>query len=507
MRAADWWGPGQWFLGFYGVGKGLVPVDDLVPGCGDVLAWAKRNGARDGTPFFISPSGRAEVLINAFWRSPKARNLAASTQRRYAFSLKVWLDFLHAVGVPWDQATEDTLAMFKEWRLSAEDNEEHVAPGSFRLDLAALRKFYLWASTKTEVDNPVRLRVVGETFFGMEITALEASPSGVRRADVKWLTPEAFRLWRNVGLRGFTTEGLPAERWRGRTEDRDVAYAEGLYATGLRMGEWSSVLTVELPEPSHEGILRCQLAKACAKRKSGRRYWIGRRAAQTVRFYMEEGGRPAAVARGQRAGIYDQVADRWVLRAVRPQGVIEVVDDHGAVREVNLDALKPERRMRLFRDGPRGLEPLWLWLNHDGTPRPKQAWHKTFDRANQRVNKALSQAGKPGRLWCRPHMLRHSFALRWFCIVKFVGWQREGRMSDKERREFREEFGSVWFTMATLLGHSNPETSKQVYLEPFQALEVEQMILMMDGDDRAALERLVNVLAAGEPRVLTAEGA
>jgi hypothetical protein len=58
--------------------------------------------------------------------------------------------------------------------------------------------------------------------------------------DVKWLTPEAFRLWRNVGLRGFTFDGMPAESWSGRTEDRDVAFAAGMSRLSCRFCVLSS---------------------------------------------------------------------------------------------------------------------------------------------------------------------------------------------------------------------------------------------------------------------------
>ena len=68
------------------------------------------------------------------------------TKRRYAFSLKVWLDFLHAIGESGEYVAPDVLGAFKEWRLSAQDNPEHVTPGSFRVDLAAIRRFYLWAA-------------------------------------------------------------------------------------------------------------------------------------------------------------------------------------------------------------------------------------------------------------------------------------------------------------------------------------------------------------------------
>ena len=160
--------------------------------------------------------------------------------------------------------------------------------------------------------------------------------------------------------------------------------------------------------------------------------------------------------------------------------------------------------MRLFREGAGGLEPLWLWLNDDGTPRLKQAWHKTFARANARVDKALATRDAAGRLWARPHMLRHSFALRWYCIATFVAWQRTALLTEAERRDFRNQLGDVWFLLATLLGHRSAETTRQVYLEPFQALQVEHLVALMDADDRSALERLVETLGAAEPRVLTA---
>ncbi|MGQ9411197.1 hypothetical protein [Mycolicibacterium gilvum] len=55
-----------WTLHFYDFRRRFVPVDDVVPGLGDVEAWAKRNGARDGTPFFLDPVGRADALVNAY---------------------------------------------------------------------------------------------------------------------------------------------------------------------------------------------------------------------------------------------------------------------------------------------------------------------------------------------------------------------------------------------------------------------------------------------------------
>ncbi|MGW4330461.1 hypothetical protein ACWEKR_31785 [Nocardia sp. NPDC004573] len=103
-------------MGFYDFQRRWANVDHLVDGVGDVLAQARQNGAVDGTPFFVDPWGRADPLINAFWRAPKpgAMGLKVDTLRRYAFSLKVWLDFLHVIGVRWDEVGRDELAMFKQ---------------------------------------------------------------------------------------------------------------------------------------------------------------------------------------------------------------------------------------------------------------------------------------------------------------------------------------------------------------------------------------------------------
>ncbi|MCP2625424.1 site-specific integrase [Mycolicibacterium smegmatis] len=491
-----------WSLHFYDFQRRFVSVDDVVPGLGDIADWAKRNGARDGTPFFLDPWGRADAVVNAYWRDPVLRRRATATVRRYALSLKVWLDFLHAVDVRWDHASRSEFAAFKEWRLSARENPQCVSAASFCVDRSAIRGFYLWAAEHQGVENPVRARAIATSWAGGQRVTLESTPSGMRRSDVKWLTPQAFRLWRNLGLRGFTGAGMPHPDWRGSTEDRDTAFVDGLFGTGLRIGEWSSVLTSEVPTPGSEGLTRSRVASACAKGGSGRTFWMRHRVSQQVDFYLHEGSRTAAVARAQAAGRYEQVVDSWIVERVRSDRRLDVVDEEGSRRVVSLDALDPLLRMKMFRRVRGGLEPMWLWLNHDGTPRPKHAWYKTFDRANARVAGALThEHGAP--LWCRPHMLRHSFALRWYCIATFVAWRRTGMLTAQEQRDFRNQLGDVWFLLATLLGHRSAEVTRNVYLEPFQALQVEELVALMDADDRQSLERLVATVGVGEPRVLT----
>ena len=58
----------------------------------------------------------------------------------------------------------------------------------------------------------------------------------------------------------------------------------------------------------------------------------------------------------------------------------EVVQRHsgGTQRKVSLNILDPARRRKLYRMTKQGLEPLALWLNEDGSPRPAHSWEHTF---------------------------------------------------------------------------------------------------------------------------------
>ncbi len=76
-------------------------------------------------------------------------------------------------------------------------------------------------------------------------------------------------------------------------------------------------------------------------------------------------------------------------------------------------------------------------------------------------------------------------------------------LTEPEQRDFRNQLGDVWFLLATLLGHRSVETTRNVYLEPFQSLQVDQLVAVMEADDRAALERLIDVVSVDEARVLS----
>ncbi len=445
---------------------------------GDLLATWSERGRISRQPFLIAPDGRADPRINAFFASPRMRSKSPLTWSKYAQSLAMWLNFLQVVGSTWDEATDEDAENFKEWRMTEPTNESRVEAGTFVANLAALRTFYRWAAPRFGVSDPVAAT-----------NDFDLAPRGARRPAVKWLDPGGYRRWRDLGLGGLGLDGRADATWRGRNEQRDTAFADGLYGTGLRLTEWSTVLLPELPDDQADrGYSTCRLADACAKGGHGHPYWLPRTALQTVLDYIE-GARARAVRRAQLEGLYSALPSRRkVLRAVgRKQLVLQDVD--GSEVTVKMNLLKPQTRRALFWDNGYGLEPLALWLNEDGLPREPHGWQHTFTQANQRIVRlGLSNFS------ATPHMLRHSCALRWYSVGRLAYERRFGHLSDDEAKDFRQQFGDTWDLVATYLGHRNPETTRQYYLEPFRALDVE--ILLQHAHDAAVESFLASYLAA-----------
>jgi hypothetical protein len=103
------------------------------------------------------------------------------------------------------------------------------------------------------------------------------APRARRQEDVKWLDPDGYKRWRDLGVRGLDLSGRHDRWWRGRNGDRDAAFCDGLYGTGLRVPEWASVVLPELPAyDRRRGFYTCQLADRCAKGGAGHPYWIPR---------------------------------------------------------------------------------------------------------------------------------------------------------------------------------------------------------------------------------------
>ena len=107
-----------------------------------------------------------------------------------------------------------------------------------------------------------------------------------------------------------------------------------------------------------------------------------------------------------------------------------------------------------------------VFLGESGLPMAPDTWERVFAGASRRC---LS-LGVP--VTCHPHMLRHSFALRMLLTLTHAFDRRMG-LTAEERREYRLLFGDPWVLVQTLLGHTSPETTRNIYLEPVSGLQVD----------------------------------
>ncbi|MEO3749421.1 integrase [Streptomyces sp. B6B3] len=460
---------------------------------------------------------RPDPRVNLYFRNSRIASRQPSTWRRYAYSLAVWLGFLDSIGIAWDEATGEDYTDFKFWRITDFRNDERVQPTSFDTDRAALNSFYSWAGPLYGCANPVAPGYTLRPADPGDIAPAQgrrdpARPAGSTRRRVKWLLRGAFEQWRDIGFRGYGFDGLRAEGWRGANEDRDCAFVDGLYGTGLRLAEWGSVLDVELPSLEMAGRFpRALLARACTKgKRDGREYRVPAGVVSSLNGYLDrvEGSRAEAIRRARRAGRYDRIPGMKIVTGLSPRArTLTILTDQGSTTR-SMDSLEPEERLLLFRPTDDGLEPLAVWLGVNGLPMRAHSWQKRFAEANKRVAAAWRHAG--GRravpLFCRPHMCRHSFALRWFSILSLVWNQRVEGFTDAELREFRDQFGDVWFQLAGLLGHANPQMTRDWYLEPFTALETDYLMALLDEEEHAAVSRLAERIGATSDRVLRRVG-
>ncbi|KUN99387.1 hypothetical protein AQJ67_25740 [Streptomyces caeruleatus] len=404
----------------------------------------------------------------------------------------LWLE-----GRYWDEATPDDLENWEEWRLRGEGNPRRVGGAKFGRELTAFRLLYDWAARRGYVTvSPVQLREVVLP-NGQVTSTPELMPKNIRSSNVKWLTPRAFRLWRDVGLRGYGADGHPDRSWRGRNDGRDAAFADVLFTSGLRRREAGTLLTIELPDMATVRAYYPGRGAAAVAKTSDRFFYVSRSALMATELYRVT-TRAEAVRKAQAAGRYDALENCWIVQSVNRAGNIVWIDEHGGRFESSLNDLNDRQRMNLYTEGEDGLEPLALWLTEAGLPMRYRSWSKVFERASERCER-LGLG-----VFCTPHMCRHSFALRMLVSLNLVLDRRLG-LSPQERREYEELYGNVWLLVRDLLGHKSETVTREIYLEPVRGLQLDT--LLSGSEEVSDNEELLARLAKSTGLILDVAGA
>lgn len=448
-------------------------------------------GIRPGSAFMTRPDGGADPQLTAYFNSGPFLRLAESTQESYLKDYRLFFGFLWRRSCSWIDATREDVEDYEDWRRRAPANPRRIGGSKWMRELAALSRLYAWAVASGHVvSNPVatRVRVARD---GRTVRSLDAAAHDVVASDVKWLTPRAWVRWRDVGLLGLDAGGLPDASFRGRGGDRNAAYADLLFDSGLRRAEGASLLTLEVPATNPQSrYQRGRVASAAAKNGSGRPFYVTTATVRRIAAYLAT-SRAEVVEAAQVEGRYDRLPDKLVVEysGSAPTPLLRWVDEAtGAAGESRLDRLTAPLRRRLFVRTPAGLEPLWLWLGQDGMPFQAHSWEAVFSAASDRCRRVLG----PAAPCCTPHMARHSFALSMLIALQHVMDTRFG-LDAEQRRDFAAIYGNPWRMVKDLLGHRSEETTRNIYLAPVQDVQIRSLL---EGDLAAGAEFLQAVAAA-----------
>ncbi|MFF0626733.1 integrase [Streptomyces sp. NPDC004296] len=483
----------EWWLSW--VGDGGTPVGGgatVLEGWTDLAGRERGLRFRARQPILVSPDGRVDARLVEFFRRSRFSSRSEGTQETYAPIYRVFFTFLWLRGLHWDEATSDDLADWEDWRRRGDANPKRIRGGTWGKELAALKLLYDWAKGRRYIaESPVETHSVrGRDGAMVEVNDL--APTDVRSADVKWLTPRAYRLWRNVGLGGMLPNGLEDDSWRGRLDGRDMAGADLMYSTGLRRREAGTLLNVELPAIGARNYYPGKVGQEVAKR-AGHYFYVSHSALQSVHGYRN-GLRSLAVRRAQQRGRYEHVPGQRVVRKVTRRGKVLWTESDGRAGEASLDTLGAEDRALLYVRTEDGLEPAMLWLTESGMPLQYKDWTKIFERASDRCERLGLE------VYATPHMLRHSMALRMLGTLHNALDKRLG-LTPQERRHYEDVYGQVWEMVKDLLGHKNEDVTRDTYLEPFRGLQLESLL---NDDDNPVNEEKLAELAARTGLILDA---
>jgi hypothetical protein len=221
-----------------------------------------------GQPILIDPQYQLDPGAGAVPRPVAVRVAGGGDQAGIREGLPAVFRVPWQRGRYWHEADPDDLLDWEAWRRRDQQSGREIGGSKWQRELAALRLVYERAEEERHIArSPVLVHQV-RLRGGGTATVADQAPRDVRSADVKWVTPRTYRLWRDIGLLGYDADGQPDSSWRGRNDGRNAAYTDLLFSGGLRLREGGCLLTLEVPDAAGgHGYREGAVAGAVAKRR------------------------------------------------------------------------------------------------------------------------------------------------------------------------------------------------------------------------------------------------
>ncbi|MCI4657319.1 tyrosine-type recombinase/integrase [Cryobacterium zhongshanensis] len=451
-----------------------------------IVDWLNARSTPDARPFLIGPDGTYDSELNAYFEAMPFVRFAPDTQEAVARDIARFLTFVSwtrgSIGDAgpstevWRSASESDRAAYYQWR-NVDLKGPRVAASTWNREVATVSGFYRWMAIRQVVSqSPIAVREHRRGGrWGHNSASRMAAPTPLevrpdrKTRSIAWLTADQFRLWRDVGLRGYGVTGRRDQSFRGTLAGRNGVYADLMVRTGLRLTEQSSLLVSELPaRTAGNRFGKFWLSGSVAKNNSARDVYIPDQTLGAISAYLAE--RAIFVRSARTEGAYEKVVDRLVT----DERGRTAVDMNGEQHDVS--SLTPDERRRLFVDTRFGLEPAMLWLSQKGSPLSPNSWQNAFASANDRCLR-LGLA-----IRCHPHALRHTYAVRTLEQLQRGHIDALSRQNFAQRRHYAMVFGDPLNWVRIRLGHRSIETT-MVYLHSLAELEFETRLALVGSDD------------------------
>jgi integrase len=346
---------------------------------------------------------RPSVAVNKWLRElPSSGAPAPKTWAYYARVLKAWMEFCASRGVGLFDSRErlkDVLGAYAEYR-AAGPLEARFAASTWSQAMSILSLFYRWAMA--EGYAPAEPFTYGTARAMFDGTSREVRRNlAVRRTPkphvtVKYLEADFAQLF-VLALRGLLPDGSVDPLFHGRELARNAAVARLALATGLRLQEFTYLLTFELPalpRTATSAPVPFPVPAGITKGSKFRTTWIDHAALAETHQY---------VALDRRATV-DGSSWRPPARWGEPLLVTQPDARGGRINGVRRawHTLIPGERRRLV--APDGGTCLLAARAGGG---PFTAWPSVFTRTSTRIRIRF----EPRFPQVNPHRLRHCFSM------------------------------------------------------------------------------------------------
>lgn len=413
----------------------------------------------DGMPVFLDEETMMPVEPLCSWgRSLSNSELGEGTMKEYGRIIARVADYQAERGRELVTATESDLLAYKKARTVLQDKP--VGDSAWGKECQLLDKFYGYlVDTGALARRPVRMSARGRN---------PMAPRMKQKMDIRHLTLEQYRYFRDVGLGGQRPDSAVDCSFRGWSPHRNRAAADLALGTGMRWAEWSTLLLPELGIGAGHRVEQVDFTvQACAKYGKARGVYVPNDAMAALDPYLllERPEQAATSARRLERRARDLfVVDRVDSESGKVYGALD-----GERRAFTMSAMKPDLRRIAVREGDAGLEALAVFICHGGLMPGADSWKRYRHAAWRRMVALADQETPllPRRRW-RWHDLRHTFALQ---LLNYLERQMDGEEPDaRARRHRHRNYLSGHMKLNPLLivsrrlGHSSPATTYE-YLE------------------------------------------